>query len=38
MMPAWSKHFLASIFWLLVVCGTVLGSTLGQSEFIYNQF
>lgn len=37
-MPALVKDILASLFWLLVVLGAVLGTTLGQTQFIYNQF
>lgn len=37
-MPALVKDILVSLFWLLVVLGAVLGTTLGQTQFIYNQF
>lgn len=37
-MPVWLKDLLASLFWLLVVLGALLGTTLGQTSFIYNQF
>ncbi len=37
-MPVLGREILASLFWLLVVLGAVLGTTLGQTQFIYNQF
>ncbi|AVX19483.1 hypothetical protein CFE_0284 [Carboxydocella thermautotrophica] len=36
-MLSW-RELIAAIFWLGLILLAVLGSTLGQTQFIYNQF
>lgn len=34
----WGKEVLSALIWLVLVLLAVVGSTLGQTQFIYNQF
>jgi len=34
----WGREVLAACIWLMPILLAVAGSTLGQTQFIYNQF